>query len=86
MFRFPYRKWNKAPPGKALLHQFCHLKIYPIISVFDTMPTFGYRLSTLSALAEVQEEERLIEEEENFNEFLARMDEEYGQEEEQLTM
>lgn len=35
------------------------------------------------SLAQPQDEERQIEEEENFNEFLARMDEEYGYEEEQ---
>lgn len=34
-------------------------------------------------LAQTQDEERQIEEEENFKEFLARMDEEYGYEEEQ---
>lgn len=38
-------------------------------------------------LAQAQDEERQIEEEENFNEFLARLDEEYGYEEEpQQTM
>ncbi len=39
------------------------------------------------SLAQAQDEERQIEEEENFNEFLARLDEEYGYEEEpQQTM
>lgn len=39
------------------------------------------------SLAQTQDEERQIEEEENFNEFLARLDEEYGYEEElQQTM
>ena len=35
------------------------------------------------SLARTQDEDQSIEEEENFNEFLARMDEEYGYEEEQ---
>ena len=35
------------------------------------------------SLTRPQDEERQIEEEEEFNEFLARMDEEYGYEEEQ---
>lgn len=38
------------------------------------------------SLAQTQDEERQIEEEEEFKEFLARMDEEYGYEEPQQTM
>ena len=38
------------------------------------------------SLTRTQDEEHQIEEEENFNEFLARMDEEYGYEEQEITM
>ena len=38
------------------------------------------------SLARIQDEEHQIEEEEEFNEFLARMDEEYGYEEQKITM
>ena len=38
------------------------------------------------SLARPQDEEQQIEEEEEFNEFLARIDEEYGYEEQEITM
>ena len=38
------------------------------------------------SLAQKPDEDRQIEEEEAFNEFLARMDEEYGYEEQEITM
>jgi hypothetical protein len=38
------------------------------------------------SLARTQDEEQQIEEEEEFNEFLARMDEEYGYDEQEITM
>jgi hypothetical protein len=38
------------------------------------------------SLARTQDEEQQIEEEEEFNEFLARMDEEYGYDEQEQTM
>ena len=38
------------------------------------------------SLARTQDEEQLIEEEEEFNEFLARMDEEFECEEQEITM
>ena len=38
------------------------------------------------SLTQPQDEDRQIEEEEEFNEFLARMDEEYGYEEQEITM
>jgi hypothetical protein len=38
------------------------------------------------SLAQTQDEEQQIEEEEEFNEFLARMDEEYGYDEQEITM
>ena len=53
----------------------------------------GLTLGAISALTEDDlslarktDEEQSIEEEEDFNEFLARMDEEYGYEEEQQMM
>ena len=38
------------------------------------------------SLARTQDEDRLIEEEEEFNEFLAGLDEEYAYEEQEITM
>lgn len=38
------------------------------------------------SLTRIPDENQIIEEEENFNEFLARMDEEYGYKEEQQMM
>jgi hypothetical protein len=38
------------------------------------------------SLTRPQDEEQQIEEEEEFNEFLARMDEEYGYDEQEITM
>lgn len=38
------------------------------------------------SLTRILDEDRQIEEEEEFNEFLARMDEEYGYEEQEITM
>lgn len=52
-----------------------------------TMGTIEAFTRSNQSLAQTQDEERQIEEEENFNEFLARLDEEYGYEEEpQQTM